>query len=333
VARRAPDYVSGEGAITSRAPGLYAPGSRGRADMVQKAYTEYAWLLNFVSEDPSMQKFFDWVVRKFQENQERDVPLDRPFEQAEFDREFEKTDTRKRYTAYEIERRREAADPRLQKDFEFRTETQRNTIRDIADRYGIPLSDEELERLTEQATFQGWDDVRIRRALEPILEQSLTGEDDLDLMGQAGDAETQLMNWLGRNGLQLSRQALAKYISNIAMGRQSIEDAQADIRKTYLAGMYPGWADKINEGFDPADLFEPYMNVARNVLELDSIDFNDPVIKRFTQGVGADGNPTKMPLWEFEQELRNDPRWQQTDNAYQMYTNVGTNLLKMFGFR
>jgi hypothetical protein len=333
VDRRRPDYVSGEGSIASQVPGLYSPGSRGRADMVQKAYTEYAWLLNLVSEDPSIQKLFDWVVKKFQENQNRAVPLDRPFEQAEFDREFEKTEFRKRYTAYEAQRRIEAADPRLQRDFEFRTETTRNTIRDIAERFGVPLSDDELNLLTEQATFQGWDEARIRRALEPILEQSLTGEGDLDLMGQAGDAETQLMQWTQRNGLQMSRQALAKYISNMAMGRQSFEDVKADLRRTYLANMYPAWEDKINQGFDPADLFEPYRNSAARLLELDDLSLDDPIMQRFTQHVGADGKPSRLPLWEFEKEIRKDPRWQQTDNAYATYTDVGTDLLRMFGFR
>jgi len=333
VARRRPDYVSGEGAIAAQAPGLYAPGSRGRADIVQKVYAEYAWILNLISEDSSMQRLFDWVVKRYQDNAARDVPLDLAFTQAEFDREFEKTEFRKRYTAYEAQRRIEAADPRLQRDFEFRTETTRNTIRDIAERFGVPLSDDELNLLTEQATFQGWDEARIRRALEPILEQSLTGEGDLDLMGQAGDAETQLMQWTQRNGLQMSRQALAKYISNMAMGRQSFEDVKADLRRTYLANMYPAWEDKINQGFDPADLFEPYRNSAARLLELDDLSLDDPIMQRFTQHIGSDGKPSRLPLWEFEKEIRKDPRWQQTDNAYKLYTDVGTDLLRMFGFR
>ena len=333
MAKRRPDYVSGEGAIAASAPGLYSPGSRGRADAVQKAYTEYAWLLNFVSEDPSMQRFFDWVLARFQENQNRAVPLDKPFTQSEFDKEFNKTDTRKRYTSYEIERRREAADPRLQKDFEFRTETQRNTIRDIAERFGVPLSGEELERLTEQATFQGWDEARIRRALEPALQEALAGEGDLDLMGQAGDTETQLLNWVRSNGMELSRQDLAGYISNITLGRQTLADAQQDIRQTYLAGMYPAWADRIRAGDDPSNIFAPYRNSARNLLELDDIDLNDPIMKRAAQYVGPDGKPGQLPLYEFEEEIRKDPRWQYTDNAYSTYTSVGTQLLKMFGLR
>ena len=40
-----------------------------------------------------------------------------------------------------------------------------------------------------------------------------------------------------------------------------------------------------------------------------------------------------MPLYEFEQEIRKDPRWEFTENAYDVYSRVGTNLLRTFGFR
>ena len=67
--------------------------------------------------------------------------------------------------------------------------------------------------------------------------------------------------------------------------------------------------------------------------DADQIDFNDQLLKRGLQSVGADGKPRVMPLYEFEQQIRKDPRWDKTDNAYEVYANVGTNLLRTFGFR
>jgi hypothetical protein len=303
----------------------------------QSLRIRYAWLMNVIASDTtgSMQNLLDWVNKRIAQNLARarrgqPVPPT-PFTQEEFDQEFNNTAWRQQYTSYEAQRRIEAADPNLSKDFEFRKETARNSILTVAGRFGVVLNEEDINELTDLAVFQGWDEQRIRRALEPLLERTIAGE--ADLIGEVGNAETQLMNWTRSNGLQLSRQALSKYLTNITLGRQTLDDVKADIRKTYLAGMFPGWADKINEGFDPLDLFEPYMNVARNLLELNDISFDDPLIKRFTQGVGGDGNPIKMPLWQFEQEIRKDPRWQQTDNAYKTYMDVGTNLLQMFGFR
>jgi hypothetical protein len=298
---------------------------------------EYSWLITLVESDDtgSLRGLLDWVEGQYKRNVERarqgKVVPDVPFTQDQFDRRFNATEWRKRYTSYEAERRREAADPDLKRDFEFRKETQRNRILSIAEEYGIVLSDEDLDLLVDTATFQGWDETRIRRGLAPALEQSIAGEGEL--MGVAGDVENDLLNWARRNGLNLSRQAAAKYIANITTRKQSLDDAKNDIRRTYMAGMFPGWADKINEGFDPSDLFEPYRDSALRLLELSDIGFDDPIMKRATQSIGPDGKPMQMPLYQFEEEIRKDPRWQYTDNAYESYSNVGTQLLRMFGFR
>jgi hypothetical protein len=119
----------------------------------------------------------------------------------------------------------------------------------------------------------------------------------------------------------------------IATGRQTLDDVKNDLRKTYLAGMYPAWAEKIGQGLDPSVLFEPYRDTAKRLLEVDNLDFNDPIMRRAAQYVGPDGKPGQLPLYEFEQEIRKDPRWQYTDNAYESYANVGTDLLRMFGLR
>jgi len=39
-----------------------------------------------------------------------------------------------------------------------------------------------------------------------------------------------------------------------------------------------------------------------------------------------------MPLGMFKQQLRNDPRWQYTENARNAYLDFGTELLRQFGY-
>jgi hypothetical protein len=234
-------------------------------------------------------------------------------------------------TGAQIGARIEEAQPELAPDVSRAVERQQLIIQQLAEQYGVTLPEEQTREIAEDARRNNLSQFEIAVRLRPLVEQAISG--DQDLMGQAGNAETQLLNWTRQNGLQMSRADIAPYLSNITLGRQTLEDAQQDIRRTYLAGMFPAWADKINEGFDPSQIFSPYRNAARNLLELDDIGFDDPIIKRATQRVGADGKPVQMPLYEFEQEVRKDPRWQTTDNAYKTYTDVGTDLLRMFGFR
>jgi hypothetical protein len=294
---------------------------------------EYAWVLALASEDESgsLRQFFNWVTGKYVENARRKVPLAQPFTQKEFDKEFNDTAWKQQYTSFEAEARRQQADPRLRNDWQESIRTNEDFVRAIADRFGAQLTDAEITEFATQARLQNWDQSRLERALQPILERTIAqGE---SLIGAVGDAETQLITWARSNGLNLSRQDLSGYLTNIATNRQSLADAQQDIRQTYLAGMYPAWADKINQGLDPSQIFAPYRNTARQLLELDDIGLDDPIMKRAAQYVGQDGKPSQLPLYQFEQEIRKDPRWQYTDNAYSSYMDVGTDLLRMFGLR
>lgn len=294
---------------------------------------DYAWVLALAQEDEtgSLNQFFDWVTRKYVENARRDVPLDQPFTQAELDKEFDNTAWRQQYTSFEAEARKQQADPRLRTDWLASIETNKATIRNLADQYGIELSDEEITDFATQARLQNWDQLKLRNALEPLLERTLL--QGPTRMGAAGNVEMELSNWARRNGLELSREAIARYVRDVTVGRQTLDSVQDDIRRTYLAGMFPAWSDRINQGFDPSVLFEPYRNAAARLLEVDEIDLNDPLLKRATQHLGDDGKPIQMPLYQFEEQVRRDSRWQYTDNAYSTYTDVGTDLLRMFGFR
>ena len=57
------------------------------------------------------------------------------------------------------------------------------------------------------------------------------------------------------------------------------------------------------------------------------MDFNEPLLRKALQYT-QDGKPAVMPVWMFEQELRQDSRWQYTNNAresvYNAIYQVGT---------
>ena len=38
-----------------------------------------------------------------------------------------------------------------------------------------------------------------------------------------------------------------------------------------------------------------------------------------------------MPIWQFEQELRNDPRWEYTDNARATVDSLSLKVLRDWG--
>lgn len=206
----------------------------------------------------------------------------------------------------------------------------KSSLMNDAAQYGFELSEGDAQFLAEESRFNGWDAIETKRVLgERLFNAANSGT---NLAGVAGSYQTQLEQWAASNGLETTPEMLARYVAKMTMGEQSLDDVKADLRKTYLAGAYPAWADKINAGEDPSVIFAPYLRNLQNVLEDDNIGLNDPLMQRITQKVGADGKPVAVPLYEAEQMARQDPRWQTTDNAYATYANVAQNLLRTFGF-
>ena len=75
-------------------------------------------------------------------------------------------------------------------------------------------------------------------------------------------------------------------------------------------------------------ILNPYKNTYAATLEIspDSISLNDVLQKAITK----DGFES---IYKFKQELRKDPRWQNTDNARQEASSVAYNVLRDFGFQ
>lgn len=220
-------------------------------------------------------------------------------------------------------------DPIIAAEIDRAIEKNRQKVQSTADRLGIQVAPERVDELARAARFNGWSDSELILNMRQDLDATLAAG---NTAGTAGDYQNALMQWANRNGLTLSNETAAKYVANMTLGSQSLDDVKADLRRTYLAGTYPAWADKINEGYDPSEIFEPYIANLRRTLEDDNIGLDDPLMQQITQKVGADGKPFAVPIYEAQQMARQDPRWQKTDNAYATYANVAQNLLRTFGF-
>lgn len=102
---------------------------------------------------------------------------------------------------------------------------------------------------------------------------------------------------------------------------------------------FPGLKDQIDAGMTVQDIAAPYIKSMSQTLELPETEINvlDPTIRKalttFTPNdLSGPKQQTAMPLWQFEQGLKNDPRWDRTKNAAQAaYDTLGT-IGKDWGF-
>ena len=301
------------------------PGGVGEQAMQSKFGLSYALLTRLAeSEDPEAKAFYNWFQNKTREY------INNPtgFSDNAFQIEMDSQPWAQKYKSDAIEDMDfEARFPDLYNDeISVRVES----LRDQAAGFGATMSDDQLRELAVRGRRFGMNESELANALTEYV-----AFDSGNIQGSAGMAQRNIKSWAMRNGLQLTDNMVNQYTKNILRGDTTEADVLQDLRNTYLVGSFPAWSDRIQAGMDPADIAAPYKQRMARLLEVgeDEIDLNDQLLQKAMQGVGADGKPSVTPLYAFEKQIREDPRWQQTDNAYETYTKVGTDLLKMFGFR
>jgi hypothetical protein len=298
---------------------------------VTRLRAEYNYLLDLAANDPtgSIKKFWTRLRTFIRDGSNGDPAAIKTW----VDREIRKVEAFAGLTGAQIDAALEDVQPDKAPDVARELDKIRLDVRQVAERLSVDVSQIDFEAIVDEARRNGWDTQDIENRLRRELQTQ--AESGANLMGAAGDAQTALMEWAQQNGLSIDPTTAAQYVMNIGLGNQTLDDAKRDLRETYLIGAYPAWADKIREGFDPWQISSPYRTAVANLLELDpnNITLDEPLVKQGLQAIGADGKPRVLPLYEFEKIVRDDPRWQKTDNAYQLYTRAGTDLLRMFGFR
>lgn len=119
---------------------------------------------------------------------------------------------------------------------------------------------------------------------------------------------------------------------NQIMKGQDPERYLDDIRKA-AASRYSAFADRILAGATVEEIASPYLQSYASTLELNPYDLDvmDPTIQQALLNTDDAGQNRPINLFEFERNLKKDPRWQQTRNAQQQYSGLATRILQDFG--
>jgi len=151
--------------------------------------------------------------------------------------------------------------------------------------------------------------------------------------GPAGKYFVAIKNLAADNGLNLSDATAQKYATDIASGVIDDNTAYNTIRES-AANAFPALGEKIKQGINLKTLADPYIQSMSNILEIPDtgIDLFDPKIRSAMAFTTPDGKVGTKSIYDFEKELRQDPRWQYTNNARQQAASVATTVLKDFGF-
>lgn len=185
-------------------------------------------------------------------------------------------------------------------------------IRDLAVSMGVTLSANGLQNLASTSLILNQNDAQLKQQLANYLTLSQQGW----YGGYAGQVELGLKAYAQDMGVPLSDAYVQNAVQNIVAGSDTLQAHRAFIQTT-AAGTFPAYANLINEGTTVGQIAAPYLTAMSNIWEVnpDSVDLFNSTLRGALQAKDASGNPAIKQVYDFETQLRQDPRWQTTNNA------------------
>jgi hypothetical protein len=154
-----------------------------------------------------------------------------------------------------------------------------------------------------------------------------------NLTGTAGAYGDELRALASQNGMTYTDSFYTQAGALIAAGKGTPEEWEDQIRAE-AASQFPVFSDRILAGENARDLASGYVNRMAQTFEIDpaTVTLQDPHLKAAMGGIGPDGEPVAMGLWDFEKRLRQDSRWMGTMAAQSESAQVADSVLRSFGF-
>lgn len=271
---------------------------------------DFGFQLSFLKSDPDLYKLFKKAV-------------DKGWDSAEFQAQLLQS---KWYRTHSENYRQTVA---LQKTdpatYKSRLASLVGEIGDKAAAMGVTFSNKQLNNLAEHSLLFGWNDQQLNDTMSKYITYS-------GAKGAAGSNIAAMQQAAWKNGIKLSGDTYRTWAQRIARGDNTAEDFQTYIRKQ-AASLAPSYAKELDAGMDLYDIANPYMQTMASTLELNPADISlfDPTIRAALSGKDASGKPASKSLWQFENDLRQDPRWMKTQNAQDSMMATAHHVLNDFG--
>lgn len=158
----------------------------------------------------------------------------------------------------------------------------------------------------------------------PEFKQRKAGERNLILQSLQ---ETAVANGLDLN-TNFNPKTVDAWVTRIQNGEK--EDIFGNlIRQTAKVGLPDSVKQMLDNGIDLQTIYSPYRSMMASTLEVNpaAIQLNDPTLR---MAIGPD---KEMSLYDYQRQLRQDPRWQYTNRAREEVSSAALKVLKDFGFQ
>lgn len=194
------------------------------------------------------------------------------------------------------------------------------------------IGDAQMRQWGETAFRMGWTSEQLLDHMGSAVNfQQLISSNSLG--GSAAQTRDQLRQLTQNYGVDPGNTWMAQNLSRLMTGDDTIEGVQARV-KDMAKQQYQAFADQIDGGHTVAEIADPYVTKMADLLEMDpaSINLKDSTIQKALTGYrDPKGRPVAQSLTDFANSVRQDTRWQYTNNARTQVAEAGSQLLRSFG--
>jgi hypothetical protein len=191
---------------------------------------------------------------------------------------------------------------------------------------GANLSVAQMGVIGETAVQYGWNSDQIKQHLVSFVSNRNGG-----YTGAAGTEVAQYKQLAAQYGVSMSSATLQNFVHGSALGSVN-QDTVKNWMIAQATSRYPALAGRLQQGETVEQIADPYIQSQAKILETNpnSIPVTDPGIQRALSAKDAKGQPATMSVWQYEQNLRQDPRFLKTqaaqDTGMSMAHTVLTNM-------
>lgn len=205
----------------------------------------------------------------------------------------------------------------------------RQAVINQAAKVGATLDEATLNYASSQLYRQGWAPEQLNAALSGYVKIK-----EGQVGGETGTSIDQLRALADANGVSYNDNYYQTAAQSIVKGTKTLQDYVNDVR-VQAASAYPVYAEQIKAGQNVKDIASPYIQRMGALLEINDqdINLNDSTIREAISGINPEtGKAQAKSLWQFENDLRKDPRWAKTANAREQTSKVANGILQKWGF-
>lgn len=163
-------------------------------------------------------------------------------------------------------------------------------------------------------------------SFQPFLkDQAVSIQDSLS---EQAMLKSEIKEKLGGYGLPVT--SANDVFNQMMQGRMNYESLDETL-KARAKQLYPVWSDQIDSGMNMNEIASPYRESAASILEVPYLDFDDPLLANALNSPGKDGKPSYQSLTEFKAALRDDSRWEYTQDAHNYYGGLSNQIMETWG--